>query len=65
MSSSSFLSVKWADTVAEIREIPEKWNFLLRLEREACRQPGCLDTGTHLIAVCHKKNEEHRERNHQ
>jgi hypothetical protein len=30
------------------------WQHLLEMEIEACREPGCLDMGTHLIAVCRK-----------
>jgi len=54
MSASNILSVNWQTELAEIRKIPEKWSELLRMEKEACRQPGCWDAGTHLIAVCRK-----------
>lgn len=30
------------------------WQHLLELELEACREPGCVDMGTHIIAVCRK-----------
>lgn len=55
MSSANFLSVCPGFDLAEIRDDPVKWNELLHHEREACRQPGCLDTGTHMIAVCRKQ----------
>jgi hypothetical protein len=32
----------------------EAWEHLIELELEACREPGCVDGGTHLIAVCHR-----------
>jgi cyclopropane fatty-acyl-phospholipid synthase-like methyltransferase len=51
MSSSGFLSGGWSEKLTEFREDPSVWNELLRLERHTARQPGCLDTGTHLIAV--------------
>lgn len=55
MSASSFLSGTWDEKLIEYRKDPAQWNELLRQEKEASRQPGCLDTGTHLIAVCRKK----------
>ena len=30
------------------------WRQLLEMEIEACREPGCLDMGTHIIAVVRK-----------
>ena len=33
------------------------WAHLIEMEIEACREPGCLDMGTHLIAVCRKNAE--------
>ena len=38
----------------ELRADAEKWNELLRMEIEACATPGCVDMGTHLIAVGQK-----------
>jgi hypothetical protein len=35
----------------EIRNDADKWNELLRMELEACAEEGCLNMGTHLIAV--------------
>ena len=31
-----------------------QWQQVLEMELEACREPGCLDLGTHLIAVTRK-----------
>ncbi len=39
---------------AEVRQDPVKWAELLKMELEACREPGCLDLGTHLIGVVEK-----------
>lgn len=54
MSSTGFLSGVWREKLTEFREDPAVWNELLRLEIHTSRQPGCLDTGTHLIAVGRK-----------
>jgi SAM-dependent methyltransferase len=50
-SASNCVSTVWGEKLKEIRTDPARWNELLQMELEACRQPGCLDMGTHLIAV--------------
>ena len=52
MSAANFLSIQREAELMEIRKDEVRWNELLRFEREACREPGCLDSGTHLIAAC-------------
>ena len=54
MAASNCLSTQWSDLLVEIRHDAEKWTELLRLELEATQEPGCLDMGTHLIAVARK-----------
>jgi SAM-dependent methyltransferase len=54
MAASNCLSTHWTDQLAQIRQDAEKWTELLRMEIEATREPGCLDMGTHLIAVARK-----------
>lgn len=54
MSASNCVSTVWGDKLMDIRVDSERWNELLRMELEACRQPGCLDMGTHLLAVIEK-----------
>jgi SAM-dependent methyltransferase len=54
MSASNCLSTCWNELLSEISEDTEKWNELLHMELEACREPGCLDLGTHLLAVARK-----------
>ena len=54
MAASNSLCTRWNDLLAEIRHDAEKWTELLRIELEATREPGCLDMGTHLIAVARK-----------
>lgn len=51
LSASFCLSPGWNETLTELRSRPEQWNELLRMELEASASPGCLDMGTHLIAV--------------
>jgi len=54
ISASNCLSVGWADLLEGIDETDPTWRQLVEMEIEACREPGCLDMGTHLIAVCRK-----------
>jgi SAM-dependent methyltransferase len=54
LSASGCLSVTWGEALQKIRDDPEKWEALLQVETEACAGPGCLDMGTHLIAVAEK-----------
>jgi len=54
LSASNCVSTVWGEGLNEIRADPERWHELLRLEMEACQQPGCLEMGTHLVAVIQK-----------
>jgi len=54
ISASGCLSLAWNEMLAGIRNDPERWNELLRMELEACAEDGCLDMGMHLIAVVRK-----------
>ena len=54
LSASGCLSANWKETLAKIRNDKEKWGELLRMELEASAEPGCLDMGTHLIAIAQK-----------
>lgn len=51
ISASDCLSANWGDALSTVAEDPERWAHLLEMEIEACVQPGCVDMGTHLIAV--------------
>ena len=53
-SASNCLSLRWNEMLAGIREDTEKWGELLKMEQEACAQPGCLDMGTHLVVAAGK-----------
>lgn len=58
LSASNCLSLVWNDMLKGIRNDREKWDELLRMELEACSDPGCLNMGTHLIAVAKKSEME-------
>ena len=55
LSASNCVSGVWGDKLTEVRADSARWNELLRMELEASRQPGCLDMGTHLLAVIEKE----------
>jgi len=52
ISASNCLATNWTEMLAEISEDDPMWTHLIEMEIEACREPGCLDMGTHLIALC-------------
>jgi SAM-dependent methyltransferase len=52
--ASNCISTVWGEELKSHRSDPVRWNQLLKIELEACEQPGCLDMGTHLIAVVEK-----------
>jgi SAM-dependent methyltransferase len=54
LSASNCLSLAWNEMLKEIKNDREKWAELLRMELEACSDPGCLGMGTHIIAVAKK-----------
>jgi SAM-dependent methyltransferase len=51
LSASNCLSSVWGTPLDSIRADASKWAALLAMEVEATAQSGCLDLGTHLIAV--------------
>ncbi|OGO05647.1 MAG: hypothetical protein A2Y73_05095 [Chloroflexi bacterium RBG_13_56_8] len=54
LSASDCLSSTWEDLLSTWCDNERIWHHLVDLEIEACRQPGCLDMGTHLIAVARR-----------
>ena len=54
MSASDCLSATWKDMLDTWRDDERTWKHLLELEIEACREPGSLDMGSHIIAVAKK-----------
>ena len=55
-SASNCLSLTWNETLKQIRDDDDKWDELIQMELEACVEEGCLDMGSHMIAVA-RKNE--------
>jgi len=55
LSASNCLSSTWSEVLLAWRSDETRWKHLIELEIEACRQPGCLDMGTHILAVARKK----------
>ncbi len=55
LSASECVSATWGDLVAPWQDDPEVWKHLLEIELEACREPGCLDMGSHILAVARKR----------
>lgn len=58
MSASNCVSTVWDNRLGEVRKDAARWEHLLRLELEACSQPGCLDMGTHMLAIVQKAERE-------
>lgn len=54
LSASNCISTGWGERLKELRTDAVRWRELLAMELEACREPGSLDMGTHLIAVIEK-----------
>ena len=54
ISASNCLSADWGEKLLEVRQDAAKWHKLLKMELEASREQGCLDLGTHIIAVAKK-----------
>jgi len=54
IAASGFLSTVAGDRLDAFRNDEERWSLLCELEIKACHEPGCLDSGTHIIAVGRK-----------
>ena len=54
MSASNALTSVYGAQLDLIRQDRNKWIQVINMELEACREPGYLDGGTHLIAVARK-----------
>lgn len=50
-SASNWASLGDSDALARIEVDPERWARLLRQEIIACREPGALDGGTHVLVA--------------
>lgn len=51
ISASNCLSTGWSESLTEVKNEPTKWQELIRMELEACREEGCLGMGDHIIMV--------------
>jgi SAM-dependent methyltransferase len=54
LSASNTVSANWHEQLEEFEPGSEAWRQLRAFELEACCEPGCLDMGTHIIAVCRR-----------
>ena len=54
LSASGCLAAGWESVLEPLRADPLLWGELLRMDLEASCQPGCLEMGTHMIAVTRK-----------
>ena len=52
ISASNCLATNWTEMLAQVPEDDPIWAHLIEMEIEAGSKPGCLDMGTHLIALC-------------
>lgn len=49
MSSSNWASLGDEDALAELESDHGRWSRFLALETEACREPGIVGAGTHIL----------------
>ena len=54
LSTSNCLSTGWVGLLGDVEEDGPTWAHLIEMEIKACREAGCVDLGTHMIAVCRK-----------
>jgi SAM-dependent methyltransferase len=54
MSASDCLATGWGEMLTAVRNDPEKWEELLRMEVEACAERESWNMGMHTIAVAQK-----------
>jgi SAM-dependent methyltransferase len=54
-SATNFLSVRNDEVCAQWLEEPPMWERFLEWEERACREPGLLDAGTHILTVVRRK----------
>ncbi len=54
LSASNCLTSTWEQILPAWRDDEKIWQHLLEIEIEACREPGCLDMGSHILAVARK-----------
>jgi 2-polyprenyl-3-methyl-5-hydroxy-6-metoxy-1,4-benzoquinol methylase len=55
ISASNAISAGYGNRLEPLEKQEEKWKYLLEKEIVASREEGCLDSGTHIIAVGRKR----------
>lgn len=55
VGGSNVSTYEGSTTFEELAEDEEAWNTAVELERELCRQPGLVDTGSHIIMAAKKQ----------
>jgi len=51
LSASNCLATRRTNELEELTKDAEKWAYFLDLEIQACKSPGMIEAGTHLIAI--------------
>jgi SAM-dependent methyltransferase len=52
LSASNWASLDHPEAIARVEASPSRWQRFLHHEVLACREPGALDGGTHLLFAC-------------
>lgn len=52
LSASNWASLEHPEVLADIEADPMRWQRFLEHEVAACREPGAVDGGTHLLFAC-------------
>lgn len=50
-SAANYLSVNQQEVLQQVSADPSMWQLFLEWEEGFCREPGAIDSGTHIIAV--------------
>ena len=54
LSASDCLSVGWAEQLSQIDRGDPRWEHLIEMEVDACRDPGCAGLGSHIVVAARK-----------
>jgi SAM-dependent methyltransferase len=55
VSTSNWASLSHDETLAELASDPAKWGRFMDQEASACREPGLLDAGTHILFAARRR----------
>ena len=56
-SASNFASATDEETLERIAAVPDDWRRFIEHEVRACREPGALDGGTHLLFAARQRRD--------